>query len=256
MTGASLEGPGVSRRPGQRRILLGSAVLGLVIVVSSVGVALRNDGRDGGPLAPGSEGVTMRGTTAEIGDRVTFGGVTLVNTGSRAAVLEGVSFEPSLPTQLTFLGARVASDPHRKLHSVAVAQQFPPNDPEIGPLEDLKGFDLPPLANNGDDRGVPILMGFSYDAPGVASFRAVRVDYRVGSRKFRATFEDGFVVCGPAADFPGNCPDYDELYPAGSAAGQRTARPTIGWASEPRAGEPSRGASPKGKTAPSEPAIQ
>lgn len=167
---------------------------------------------DEGPLTAGD--ATAVGAQREPGQAVTFGHVVLFNRDHSPAVLERVRFEPGLPKGLRLLDIQVASDPNRKLVTISVGNGYPPPDVEdIGSLASFDGAEVPPDNTPQGERGVALVMGFRFEESGVASFREVHVDYRIGRSKYRAELAKTFIVCGPAADFPDGCPDSDEVYP-------------------------------------------
>lgn len=78
---------------------------------------------------------------------------------------------------------------------------FPP--PKIRPesLRPLPGAIVAPRPED-SEWGLEILMAFKLNRPGQFGFHHVVVDYRIDGKKHRVRLNDGFVLCGPAKDFP------------------------------------------------------
>ncbi len=165
----------------------------------------------GGPLAGGGASDTVSLPQTPGGD-VTFGHVVLSNSGSAIARLEGVSFEPPLHDNLKLLGVQVATDPDREFATVGAVRGYPPEEP-IGRLVPLKGAEVPPKGTPEGERGAALIMGFRLQSVDLAGFRQVKVRYRVGSRLYETTLNQGFIVCSSVA-YPDGCPDRKDVFPA------------------------------------------
>ncbi|MGH9034232.1 MAG: hypothetical protein ACRD0O_00580 [Acidimicrobiia bacterium] len=168
-------------------------------------------GTGGGPLAAGdaSDAVSI---PQPPGEDVTFGHVVVSNPGRSVAILEKVSFEPPLPDNLMLLGIQVASDPDRELATVGADIGYPPADSDIGRLIPLEGAKVPSKSTPEGERGAALIMGFRLRDGDLAGFRQVHVEYRVGSRRYKAKLDHAFIVCSTTA-YPDGCPDRDQVFP-------------------------------------------
>jgi hypothetical protein len=122
-----------------------------------------------------------------------------------------VTFDPPLPENLRLLGVQVASEPDREFATVGAIDGYPPAGFDIGRLVPLKGATVPSKTSSEGERGAALIMGFRFEGGDLASFRQVHVEYRVGSRRYRAKLDQALIVCLATA-YPDGCPDSDEVY--------------------------------------------
>jgi hypothetical protein len=199
------------------RLPLALLVAGTLLVVLFIAPGLLRPGgggsifgTGGGPLAVGdtSDAVSI---PQPPGEDVTFGHLVLSNPGRSVATLEKVSFEPPLPDNLLLLGIQVASDPDREYATVGAVKGYPPVD-DLGRLVPLEGAKVRPKSTPEGERGAALIMGFRLQGGDLAGFRQVHVEYRIGSRQYKAKLDHAFIVCSTTA-YPDGCPDRDEVFP-------------------------------------------
>jgi hypothetical protein len=155
----------------------------------------------GGPLAclDCHSGASM---PADVGDMGTYGAADLQNHGEEPAVLDHVEFVDITPG-LRILGPLVSRAGDRPGGGIGLIREFPPPGLK-GALHPLHGYRVLPFRSFADD--VRILVGVSPLRTGKLSYRQLRLYYRVGSKRYVATFDMGVRVCAPASVPSTRCP--------------------------------------------------
>jgi hypothetical protein len=156
---------------------------------------------DHGPVRTESD--TTTSLRAEIGQVVTFGGIILESFSKQPAVLERIRIEPPLDPGVSLIDVKVAGK-GRGIGMVGADRVFPPSGmpPEV--VRPLEGAIVPPRHED-DEWGVEVLMAFKLNRPGQFGFHHAFVDYRIGDKRHRVRVDDGFVICGPAENYPRGC---------------------------------------------------
>jgi hypothetical protein len=168
----------------------------LALVVTGCGGSPGKHVERGGPLACGDcqSDASMPMGVGELG---TFDAATLQNSGKRPAVLERVAYLHRSPG-LLLLGPLVARNSH-----VGLIREFPPRH-FVGKVDLLPGYQVPPYRRIADD--VEILVGVSPLRNGDLSYNGLELYYRVGSRHYVTTFDEGLRVCAPRSVPESRCP--------------------------------------------------
>lgn len=150
--------------------------------------------REYGPTTPGPlarDVAESLGIQRRVGETFTFGMPVVTNSGDDPAVLERI--EPVDPTPgLHLLHTRV-SGLNRKFHSFASGRW--PDPSRFTDLHPVRGFVVHPRDVRGWERGAELIFVMRADKPGRYKFKAVAVEYRVGSREHRAILDIGLGVC-------------------------------------------------------------
>jgi hypothetical protein len=174
-------------------------------VLAATGVIDLPGGSDGfaagGPLACPDchSGASMPMSIGEVG---TYGAADLENRSEQAAILDHVEFVERTPG-LLLLGPLVSRAGDRPGGGVGLIRQFPP--PGLrGALHLLSGYRVEPFRSFADD--VSILVGVSPLRKGKLSYRELKLYYRVGGKRYVATFDMGVRVCAPASIPLPQCP--------------------------------------------------
>lgn len=180
-----------------RWLLIAVLVLGgSVVYKRSTGRAVHD--ADHGPVRTESD--TTTSIHADIGQVVTFGGITVENFSKRPAVLEGIRIEPPLDPAVSLVDVKVAGK-DRGIGMVGADVGFPPSIIRPETLRPLAGAIVPPGEH---EWGVEILMALRLNQPGQFGFHHALIDYRIGDKRHRVRARDGFVICG-GPDYPANC---------------------------------------------------
>jgi hypothetical protein len=168
-----------------------------VILVAATGCLGRgNEVHLGGPLSCprcGIEGVSM---PVDTGAPFTHGFVLLTNGGDRSAKI----------TKVKLLGLRgrlqviqiLAVELSRK-GLVGLSRSFPPRGYSNG-ARPASGYIIQP------GERVELLIGLRTTGRGVASYRAVSIDYMVDGKRYRTIDHDRLRVCSPLTTYLHNCP--------------------------------------------------
>jgi hypothetical protein len=142
-----------------------------------------------GPLA--NDVAESLGLKIRVGETFTYGLPVVINTGDEPAVIERI--EPVDPTPgLRVVHTRINGS-ERKFFYFA-SGRWP--DPELyTDLHPVAGFVVQPQTVAGWERGAELIFALRADDPGRYVFKAVAVEYRVGSREHRAILDIGLGVC-------------------------------------------------------------
>lgn len=173
-----------------RRIVVSAAI----VLVGLVALALLNhvesSGRQaGGPLACDDCDQTATSILVRRGERASFGSLALSNTGSRPATLEAVRLLDVDPG-FELVGALVVEPDGTGL--IGVDLGYPPGDPG-GKTARVAGYVVKPA--RGPHDFVQVLIGATITARGRYGARRIAVDYRVGTARYRAVFDDSLWLC-------------------------------------------------------------
>jgi hypothetical protein len=186
------------------RTLLIAAVVALPLLLTACGSGGGENGARvtrGGPLAcsrcQGDASMPM-----DVGKLGTFGAANLQNHGKSPAVLERVAYLHRSPG-LLLLGPLMA-----KRARIGLIREFPPRG-LAGRLRHLRGYQVPPFHDFRD--AVDVLVGVSPLRAGSFSYSGLEVYYRVGSRHYVTTFDEGVRVCAPGSVPLGSCPPPDSI---------------------------------------------
>jgi hypothetical protein len=183
-------------------LLLGGATAVGIAVVWIIGVSGSREGIvAGGPLACRDchSGASM---PADVGDLGTYGAADLRNHGEEPAVLDHVEFVELTPG-LRILGPLVSRAGDKPGGGVGLIREFPPRGLK-GVLHPLHGYRVLPHRSFADD--VQILVGLSPQRRGKLSYRRLKLYYRVGDKRYVATFDMGVRVCAPYRVPAARCP--------------------------------------------------
>jgi hypothetical protein len=150
--------------------------------------------RSYGPPTPGplaSDVAESLGIQRRVGETFTYGLPVVVNAGDEPAVLERIA--PVDPTPgLELLHTRISGS-DRKFRSFASGRW--PDPSRFTDLHPVRGFVVHPEHVRGWDRGAELIFVMRAGSPGRYKFKAVAVEYRVGSREHRAVLDIGLGVC-------------------------------------------------------------
>jgi hypothetical protein len=172
-----------------RRLLAAAAVVALAAGGAGAYLALRPaGGAAAGPLAPGAGYYALdAGLPVDVRKPLSYGLLSVDGVRGRTLTLEGVELVGADPA-LRVVGAYV--QPVDVAPSLIMVRGFPPPNP--GPdRTPLAGYRLLPGGR------VHVVVGLEVVSAGVHGFRAVRLDYRDGSRRYAAQFPLSGTVCAP-----------------------------------------------------------
>jgi hypothetical protein len=191
-------------RPRKLRFLVG--VVALAVGLGALGIVAFSGGSSvgivaGGPLAC-SDCHTGASMPADIGDVGTYGAADLQNQSDEPAILDHVEFVDLTPG-LRILGPLVSRAGDRPSGGIGLIREFPPRSLK-GALHPLHGYRVLPYHSFADD--VQILVGVSPQRRGKLSYRRLKLFYRVGIKRYVATFDMGVRVCAPSSVPSTRCP--------------------------------------------------
>jgi hypothetical protein len=131
------------------------------------------------------------GIQRRVGEDFTYGLPVVINKGDEPAVLERI--EPVDPTPgLRVIDTRMNGSERKYFYFAS--GKWP--DPErFTDLHPVAGFVVHPESVEGWERGAELIFALRADKPGRYVFKAVAVEYRVGSREHRAILDIGLGVC-------------------------------------------------------------
>jgi hypothetical protein len=171
-------------------------VAGAVLLTAMSGCSGGGRAARGGPLAcPQCQGEASM--PLDVGKVGTYGAANLQNRGKAPVVLEHVAYLHRSPG-LLLLGPVVA-----KNAGIGLIREFPPRRLG-GKLSLLRGVMVPPFHGIEDD--VDILVGVSPLREGSFSYSGLEVYYRVGTKRYVTTFDEGVRVCAPGSVPASKCP--------------------------------------------------
>jgi hypothetical protein len=166
----------------------------LALIAAAVVVAGWWGYRSFGPPTPGplaSDVAESLGLRRQIGETFIYGLPVVINDGDEPAVLERI--EPVDPTPgLRLIHTRISGS-NRKHFAFASGRW--PDPSRFTDLHPVRGFVVHPDDVTGWERGAELIFVMRADNPGRYKFKAVAVDYRVGSREHRAVLDIGLGVC-------------------------------------------------------------
>lgn len=191
----------VGSRQTRALLLGGVAAVGVAVVLILVFSGSGEGVVEGGPLAcPDCH--TGAAMPADIGDLGTYGAADLQNQSDEAAILDRVEFVDLTPG-LRILGPFVTRSGDRPGGEIGLIREFPPPGLK-GALHPLHGYRVRPFRGFADN--VQILVGISALRRGRLSYRKLKLYYRVGSKRYVATFDMGVRVCAPGSVPSTRCP--------------------------------------------------
>jgi hypothetical protein len=136
----------------------------------------------------------------DVGKTGTYGVETLANHGDEDVVLDRIVFL-DLARGLEIIGPlvmHVRTEPGVPALATGMIRQWPPPH-EGATLRPVAGFRISPHRSWKDD--VELLIGFRAHRSGVLSYRAFKVHYHVGEKRYIARFPDPLTICVPRS-FP------------------------------------------------------
>lgn len=173
-----------------RRIGVSAAIVLVGLVAVALLSHVDSSGRQtGGPLACDACDRTATSILVRRGERASFGPLALSNDGSRPATLEAVRLLGVDPG-FEFVGALVVEPDGTGL--IGVDLGYPPDDPG-GKTAPVAGYLVEPA--RGPEDFVQILIGATITGRGRYGARRIAVDYRVGTARYRAVFDDSLWLC-------------------------------------------------------------
>jgi hypothetical protein len=167
-----------------------AVVLALTVVALLVWLGYRSVG----PLTPGpldNDVAESLGIQRRVGETFTYGMPVVINKGDEPAVLERI--EPVDPTPGLRVVATRMNGSERKYFYFASGRW--PDPARYTDLHPVRGFVVHPESVEGWERGAELIFALRADEPGRYVFKAVAVEYRVGSREHRAVLDIGLGVC-------------------------------------------------------------
>jgi hypothetical protein len=198
--------PGRLRRTlAARRVLPLLATAAAVVLGAGALVTFSGGGGErvagGGPLACADchSGASM---PMDIGELGTYGAANLENRSKKPAVLDHVEYVERTPG-LRILGPLVSRRGDTPAGGVGLIREFPPRQLK-GALHSLAGYRVLPFRSFADS--VDILVGISPQRKGKLSYRKLKLYYRVGGKRYVATFDMGVRVCAPGSVPLARCP--------------------------------------------------
>ena len=179
---------------------VGVSLLAVALATAVVAVVVPTGGSDrrvvrGGPLA--EPGFRMGEAAAmNVGKAGTYGMETITNHGRAIAVVDRIAFVDR-SRGLEILGPLVMhlrDRPGTPALVTGLIRRFPP--PHVGAtLHPVAGFRISPHRSWRDD--AEVLIGFRAHRTGVLFYRALELYYRVGDRRYVATYRDSLTICAP-----------------------------------------------------------
>jgi hypothetical protein len=142
-----------------------------------------------GPLA--DDAAASLGIQRRVGETFTYGMPVVINSGDEPAVLERIEPVDATPG-LKLLATRVSGS-DRRFYFFASGRW--PDPSRFTDLHPVRGFVVHPRDVKGWDRGAELIFVMRADRPGRYKFKAVAVEYRVGSSEHRAVLDIGLGVC-------------------------------------------------------------
>jgi hypothetical protein len=201
--------------PRRRRARWVSAALVAVAVVVLAVVLWPSNSDDAagkGPLRLLEPAATS--LPVHLGEKTAFGLTVVANDGDEDAVLESVA--PVDPLPGTTLVGTYAAGPDRRYQAVPATRAWPSR--MATDVHPLAGFRVPPVSTRAGRRGTEVILVFRADRPGRFGFAQVRLTYRAGGKRHRATLLSGYAYCPvKVIDTAPHCPT-PEPSPAAVAA--------------------------------------
>lgn len=154
----------------------------------------------GGPLeSPGwrqGDALTMVLRPERPGGRAAAGMAVVTNRGREPATIERIA--PVEPSRNLRVVAAYTADARRDFWaSDQNSWPPPPGDYQAGSLRPARGREVPPVGAPGHELGLELLLVIDLPRRGRYTFRAVRVDYRVGERRYRVDVPTSYAICTP-----------------------------------------------------------
>jgi hypothetical protein len=172
--------------------LLAAAATAAVLVAAGGGAAAP-------PAAPppptgplGTDEVTGMGVPQQVGRPFSIGLPVVYNRGDRPATIERIALVEKSP------GIELLETHVNGIRRNTLLTAFTYRWPERGAYTDLhspRGYVVPPQRRRKGRRGVELVFVLRVDAPGAHQFAGARVDYRIGSRRYRTTLWEGARIC-------------------------------------------------------------
>jgi hypothetical protein len=185
----------------RRRTAVGLAAAAILIGGIAAWALTRAEVVQGGPLAHPRGYRDSVEFTVPLRTPYSWGLVILRNNGDDEATVERVTaVDPK--GSMRIVGLYAVSE--RAPDAVGFAPGF---DPELG--RGVEGLVVPP----GRGKGYQLVFGVQADRSGISSFRAIRVEYRVGDTRYAATFDQAVVLCAPVERYE-TCPSASESVPS------------------------------------------
>ena len=156
-----------------------------------------------GPLAPGNE-VDPQGVSlpVDLGERISFGPLWIHNRTTLTAQIDGFKLIDASPG-LKLLGAYV---PPEGTDGVMFARSYPAYGAD--PSHQFTGSTAP------TDQEFEVVFGFAVENPGIYVFRAIEIDYHVGSQRYSDRYPLSIVLCAPTKAYaPFAAPSCDPIHP-------------------------------------------
>lgn len=186
-------------------MLVGALVLAVVLAGGLV--LFRSHEFSDGPVSGGASPLDYAHRSG-IGERFSVG-VLLTNSAGKPATIERVRLL-GVTDGLEVLGVRSRPVPDEYGKGMFIgALDYPPSEWSTKPLADQR---VVPVATERTPSGEPgnglqLVIGVRATRPGIARLRAVEYTYRVGSRRYRATYGGSTFLCAPAEQYDSqSCP--------------------------------------------------
>ena len=185
-------------------------VRGGLVAMLAAGLASCSHGSgvsNGGPVSAGA--ANSAGQRLGVGEQYSFGNVVLTNRSKTPAQLETIRVVGLTPG-FEVLGVRAVRTPvtPNELYSYVGDFGFPPAKYPSTSLTEEHTVPVATTFKNGEPyEGLELVIGAKATRPGVVRARGVEFTYRIGSHRYKQTFDGAMYLCAPKEQFQGDaCP--------------------------------------------------